>query len=153
MFGKNDSASTKGFGETMEKINVAFINKKEIKEFSLDEYLKSCKLTADSFQLGSEKSSTFFRAWSLFPFITRDIAMWVHKNTDINDILEIIKANSGSLLVRAPQLFDKFEKDEKVSYAWHLVFQSFERNLTDLEIAKIMENITKEIEKNGFILR
>jgi phenylalanyl-tRNA synthetase beta subunit len=68
-------------------------------------------------------------------------------------VLEIIKKHGGELLVKET-LFDEFKKGDKISYAFRLVFQSFERTLGDAEINKIMENLTKVLnEKSGWAVR
>ena len=96
-----------------------------------------------------------FTQWSQYPFISRDIAVWVPVGTQ-NDILKEIYQKGGTeLLVRDPQLVDTFIKpassaggDGKTSYAFRLVFQSFERTLTDDEVNKVMNEISKKILEN-----
>ena len=98
--------------------------------------------------------NTKFKMWSLFPFIARDIAVWVPEGVSSAEVLEIIKENAGKLVIRGPELFDEFKKNGKISYAFRLVFQSFERTLTDEEINVIMTKITNKIkEKNGWQVR
>ena len=91
---------------------------------------------------------------SLFPFITRDVAVWVPEGVLSSEVLKIIKENAGNLVIRGPELFDEFKKDGQISYAFRLVFQSFERTLTDEEIKVIMTKITNKIkDKNGWQVR
>ncbi|OGI85704.1 hypothetical protein A3A05_03060 [Candidatus Nomurabacteria bacterium RIFCSPLOWO2_01_FULL_41_12] len=95
-----------------------------------------------------------FKMWSLFPFITRDVAVWVPEGVLSSEVLKIIKENAGNLVIRGPELFDEFKKDGQISYAFRLVFQSFERTLTDEEINVIMTKITNKIkDKNGWQVR
>lgn len=95
-----------------------------------------------------------FKMWSLFPFIARDIAVWVPESVPSSDVLKIIKENAGELVVRGPELFDEFKKEDKISYAFRLVFQSYDRTLTDVEINEIMDKITSKIkENNGWQVR
>ncbi len=90
---------------------------------------------------------------STYPFVLRDIAVWVPKDTAISEIQDIIKKHAGVLLKRL-DIFDEFEKDGRVSYAFHLVFQSVEKTLTDEEIGKIMNSMEEEIEnKDGWEVR
>ncbi len=86
--------------------------------------------------------------WSLFPFISRDIALWVPKEVESHQVCKIIKENAGDLVVKGPDLFDEFLKDDKKSYAFRLVFQSYDRTLTDLEVNEIMTIITDKLKKN-----
>ena len=69
--------------------------------------------------------------WSLFPFISRDISVWVPKEVESNQVYKILKENAGELLIKDPDLFDEFTKGEQTSYAFRLVFQSYDRTLTD----------------------
>ena len=90
-----------------------------------------------------------FKMWSLFPFIARDVAVWVPKEVESEKVCKIIQENAGDLLIKGPDLFDEFSKDDKKSYAFRLVFQSFERTLTDAEINEIMTKITNKIKENS----
>ena len=47
--------------------------------------------------------------WSLFPFIARDVAVWVPEGTSSGDVEKIIKDNAGDMVVRGPELFDEFK--------------------------------------------
>lgn len=94
-----------------------------------------------------------YKPFSIYPFMLRDIAFWAPVTTDVKFAKSIIRKNAGELLVRLEQ-FDHFEKDEKVSYAFRLVFQSLERTLTDEEINKYMEKITAALNDiDGYIVR
>ena len=93
-----------------------------------------------------------FTMWSLFPFISRDVAVWVPEGISSEEVGKIIKDNAGDMVIRGPELFDEFKKDGKISYAFRLIFQSYERTLTDAEINEIMAKITNKIkdkETNG----
>ncbi|HUQ30461.1 MAG TPA: phenylalanine--tRNA ligase subunit beta [Candidatus Paceibacterota bacterium] len=86
-----------------------------------------------------------FVPFSVYPFITRDIALWVPVGIESAVIEEVIRTNAGSLLVRLDQ-FDRFEKEGRVSYAFRLAFESMERTLTDGEANAIMEKITAALQ-------
>ncbi len=90
--------------------------------------------------------------FSAYPFIVRDIALWTLVGTDRTGVEEMIRGNAGELLVRL-DLFDRFEKEEKVSLAFRLVFQSDERTLTDEEVHGIMGRVSKALTKAGFEVR
>ncbi|MEK7132925.1 MAG: hypothetical protein AAB830_02625 [Patescibacteria group bacterium] len=103
-----------------------------------------------------------YRPFSLYPFIVRDIALWVPGGTESEQVLEVISKQAGNLVVRS-ELFDTFssgggsasgeEKKMKISYAFRLVFQSFEKTLTDEEVNAVMENVYKEVKKEGWEVR
>ncbi|HTR18989.1 MAG TPA: phenylalanine--tRNA ligase subunit beta [Candidatus Paceibacterota bacterium] len=98
-------------------------------------------------------SATRYQPFSKYPFIVRDIAMWVPKHTDsFTDIVRIFSEHSQGLL-RHVDLFDQFQKGERVSYAFHLVFQSFDRTLTDTEVNAVMQHITEAVAAKGFEVR
>jgi len=50
-------------------------------------------------------------------------------------------------------LFDRFEKGGKVSLAYRIIFQSFERTLTELEVNAIMEKLYTALSAQGFEIR
>ncbi len=76
------------------------------------------------------------------------------EGVESEQVYKVIKENAGDLVVRGPDLFDSFSKEGKVSYAFRLVFQSYDRTLTDAEINTVMENINKKIlENDGWQVR
>lgn len=102
-------------------------------------------------------ASVVYKPFSAFPFVTRDIALFVGKREDGEVVEALIRKVAGELL-GAVRLFDVFEKAEedgssKVSLAYRLVFQSFERTLTGEEISVIMENVYTEIRGRGWTVR
>ncbi|OGI57158.1 hypothetical protein A2906_00675 [Candidatus Nomurabacteria bacterium RIFCSPLOWO2_01_FULL_37_25] len=137
----------------------------KIKEMSLEDFCKSAEPDAfvqdlllrngDHSQKHSDSAliSQKFKMWSLFPFIARDIAVWVPqelKSSKVKEnIQQIINKNAGELLIRGPELFDEFKKGDKISYAFRLVFQSYNRTLTDTEVNEIMTKITNKIKENN----
>jgi phenylalanyl-tRNA synthetase beta chain len=149
------------FKKNGEEMHVAYGNKKEIKEITLEEFSKA---SPDAFtqSLGpSLRSATpsqkhtggAFEMWSLFPFIARDLAVWVPQGTESNQVYKVIKENAGELLVKDPELFDEFVKDGKISYAFRLVFQSYDRTLTDKEVSEFMNKIENKIKTNNWQVR
>ena len=93
-----------------------------------------------------------YRPFSLYPFIVRDIALWVQEGTSADTIEKILREKAGALLVRLT-LFDEFKKEGRMSYAFRLVFQSFEKTLTDEEVGTIMEDIYTELKHHNFEIR
>jgi phenylalanyl-tRNA synthetase beta subunit len=49
--------------------------------------------------------------------------------------------------------FDRYEKDDRVSYAYRLVFQSHDKTLADKEITPITDAIYKRLEDEGWEIR
>lgn len=104
----------------------------------------------------SSSSGAPYRRISAYPFVLRDIAMWATDKITKDEILLIIRTEGTELLVR-DRLFDVFEKDfdgvKKTSYAFNLVFQSYERTLSDVEINEIMTHITEKLLTRGLEVR
>lgn len=89
-----------------------------------------------------------YRPFSLYPFVLRDIALWVPSAAPQEDVIAVIKKEAGELLVRVDN-FDTFEKEGKVSYAFHLVFQSNEKTLSDDEINVLMQKVVSALESQS----
>ena len=161
IFTKNGSASAESFGEIKEEIHVVYGDKKNVIEMPLDKFFAE-NISPEVHVLGStvlqgtsgETSlSRTFKMWSFYPFISRDIAVWIPKGTDKDNLKKIFIEEGTGLLVKEPYLFDSFEKGDKTSYAYRLVFQSYEKTLTDEEINPIMTKIYEKIIFFGWEIR
>jgi len=93
-----------------------------------------------------------YQPFSRYPFIVRDIAMWIPAQTTPEDVLAVIRAAAGELLALSEK-FDEFKKGEKTSLAFRLVFQSFEKTLTDAEVNGVMDKVYAEVKKKGWEVR
>ncbi|MCE9549100.1 phenylalanine--tRNA ligase subunit beta [Candidatus Nomurabacteria bacterium] len=140
------------FKKNEEKIHVAFTHNNEVSELPLEEFCHTAPLNA-SLEPRSYNLATNFKMWPLFPFIARDVAVWVGEGVKSEEVMKIIKENAGDMVVREPELFDEFKKGEKVSYAFRTVFQSYERTLTDAEINEIMGKIAAKLKEKGWEVR
>jgi phenylalanyl-tRNA synthetase beta subunit len=96
-----------------------------------------------------------YKQFSMYPFALRDIAVWTPERTEESDVANLIIKNAGELLARI-DLFDRFSKEvdgkERISYAFRLVFESYERTLSDEDLNPLMEKITTTLnaqESNG----
>jgi phenylalanyl-tRNA synthetase beta subunit len=78
--------------------------------------------------------------------------MWVPSGTDADALKNEIKQEAGELCIKI-SLFDRFEKGEKTSLAFRLIFQSFERTLTESEVNSVMEKIYESLRARGFEIR
>ena len=97
-------------------------------------------------------SATRYASFSKFPFIVRDIALWTPAGTEPEDVLETVRKKAGDLLVRS-ELFDRFEKNGKLSLAFRLVFQSFEETLTDTKVNEIVIRVGSALAQVGYTIR
>ena len=156
----------------MEETKVAIADKKGMKEFLVEEFVE--KISANENNLSQmliptkrNETTDFifdfnsklitkndrFSVWSHFPFIARDIAVWVPENTDPKILVEIFIEHGKDLLARPPRLFDKFSKDGKTSFAFRLVFQAQNKTLTDEETYTIVDIINNTLKNKGFTPR
>lgn len=112
--------------------------------------------------IGSEKADAYkdmpvsgterYQSFSKYPFVVRDIALWTPAGTKPEDVLGLIRMHAGELLVRSEK-FDEFKKGEKTSFAFRLIFQSFDRTLLDEDVNERMESITTALKAKGFEIR
>ena len=56
--------------------------------------------------------------------------------------------NVGDYFIKIDH-FDTFEKEDKISNTFRIIFQSQQKTLTDKEILIVMEKIENELEKNN----
>lgn len=100
--------------------------------------------------------NTRYAKLSAYPFMLRDIALWVPEGVASEVVLEVITREAGELL-RVKRLFDVFTKEfpegKKTSYAFNLVFQSYEKTLSDEEVNTIMEHVTAALVGAGYTVR
>jgi phenylalanyl-tRNA synthetase beta subunit len=78
--------------------------------------------------------------------------VWVPEETTEEYARAVVRAHAPETLVRC-DCFDTFAKDGRVSYAWHLVFQSKERTLVDEEVQTGMEKIYTALREKGWEVR
>ncbi|MDZ4299901.1 MAG: hypothetical protein U1A26_03190, partial [Candidatus Sungbacteria bacterium] len=98
-----------------------------------------------------------FRPIGKFPAIIRDIAVLVPTNTLTETVQNILENIGGALLIDT-DLFDYFQDDEMdaaetKSLAFHLIFQSPERTLTEHEVDALLQKITAALEEQGWEIR
>lgn len=93
-----------------------------------------------------------YKPFSLYPAMSRDIALWVTEGTQPTEVQSIIDGAAGDLRVRTT-LVDVFTKEGRTSYAFRLVFQSYEKTLTDEEINVLMEGVYKAVTEHNWETR
>ncbi|MEK7628838.1 MAG: phenylalanine--tRNA ligase beta subunit-related protein [Patescibacteria group bacterium] len=93
-------------------------------------------------------TSAYYRPFSVYPFVLRDIALWAPVALDAERIQKIISEKGGPLLVRIDK-FDEFSKEGRTSYAFHLVFQASDRTLSDTEVTALMDGVTGALFAQG----
>lgn len=93
-----------------------------------------------------------YKPVSAYPAMSRDIALWVGEGESPEVVEETIKSAAGDLVVRFSQ-FDTFTKDGRTSYAFRLVFQSFEKTLTDVEVTAYMDAVYEAVKAKNWEVR
>ncbi len=141
-----------------EEMHVVFGDKKNVTEMSIDDFCeKFSLLSEDNISVENltqeDKERKIFKMWSSYPFISRDIAVWVPVEEDSEKLKQILVEEGTELSIKEPFLFDSFTKEGRTSYAYRLVFQSYSKTLTDDEVNPIMEKITARISSLGWEVR
>lgn len=94
-----------------------------------------------------------YRPYTSYPFALRDIAVWTPEGTNESEVANAILSAAGEYLVRI-DLFDQFEKEGRVSYAFRLVFESGERTLADTDLDPAMAAVTEVLNaREGWSVR
>lgn len=98
-----------------------------------------------------------FRPIGKYPAVTRDIAVVVPENIKTETIQNSIERIGAELLIDT-DLFDYFQDEEMrraniKNLAFHLVFQSPDRTLTDTEIEKIVAKVVSALQAQGWEVR
>ncbi len=130
------------FMNDKEEMHVATADKSGVKEWTVEEY---SEVAAGSVAVGNTAAITPFKPWSLYPFITRDIAVWLDNSEQLPVLQKIIADFAAKNCTRPATLFDTFTKDGKTSVAYHLVFQSMDKTLTDGEVETMLQPLLTTI--------
>jgi len=92
------------------------------------------------------------RPFSVYPAMSRDIAMWVPEGTEIEQVAAVLQEPAGDLCVRITHV-DSFTKEGRTSLAFRLVFQATDRTLTDEEVNPVMDAVYGAATKAGWETR
>lgn len=80
-----------------------------------------------------------YKPLSKYPPIVEDLAIIASKTVTTGDLIEVIKKQST--LISSVTLFDRYEDTR----TFHVVYQSYEKNLTDEEVGEIRKKILKVV--------
>jgi len=138
------------FGGSIDKIN----SEENIAEYDWSELISKIKDDPMEYDFSTIGDSTKrYKKISQYPFMIRDIAVFTPEGTTAEDVFEIILKEAGALMMKS-RLFDVFTKklddgSSKTSYAYRLIFQSYEKTLSDEEVNVIMQKITDKMNANN----
>lgn len=130
-------------------------------EFSLNDILKAVEeknITIPFLKIDKDLQSINYKPISIYPFIVRDVATFVPESYSNFDNLksEIQKLNLEN--VEKIYKFDEFTKtledgSKKTSIAFRIIFQSYEKTLTDAEVETEMQKVNEYLKTNEFEIR
>jgi phenylalanyl-tRNA synthetase beta chain len=153
-YNRKDDAILKTACETVNHVLGAKLEwkmEKGVAEANLSNVLPS--LTAPtSYGTYITKPINTYKPVSVYPAMSRDIALWVGEGEMVAEVESTILQAAGDLVVRL-SLFDTFTKDGRTSYAFRLVFQSFEKTLTDAEVTTHMDAVYQAVAEKGWEVR
>jgi len=136
------------FTNESESIHVALASKQGVDEYTLDEIINTYSVdTNDSSLLFAGEVFEAFRPWSSYPFIVRDVAVWLSEGDSAaqKSLHDVCVNFAREHTIMPTKLFDSFTKEGRTSYAYRFIFQSNDRTLTDDEVvrtlAPLLENI------------
>lgn len=95
---------------------------------------------------------TQFKVYSKYPPVQRDISFWVNGFAENqeglwiehNNFCEIVRELGGDL-IESVSVIDRFQKKDKVSLAYRIIYRSNDRTLLNEEINQIQEGIRNQI--------
>lgn len=134
---------------------VGQVHPQTAKDFDIPEtYVAELNLSAIEVALTDD---LIFSDITKYPAVSRDVALLLNQETSHQEIVDAIE-NAGVKRLTAIKLFDVYAGNNiesgKKSMAYSLTFQNPNDNLTDEEVAKYMEKITKSLaEKLGAEIR
>ncbi len=106
--------------------------------------------------LAYDQAPIAYQAVSAYPFIVRDIAVWVPSSVSWEDIRTLALQIDSPLIVRI-DCFDTFSKEvvgvQKTSYAFRFVLQASDRTLTDAEANEVADRMYFLLKEKGYEIR
>ena len=106
--------------------------------------------------LGAIEVEQEFRPIAKFPAVVRDIALVVPEEARIQEVENVLWSAAPQFLADT-DLFDYYEggglAEGRKSLAFHLVFQSEERTLTDDEVSREFAKVVKAVKTKGWEVR
>ncbi len=132
-------------GETHEELRVAIADNGSIQEMSLEQFVAEHMIDIDAPIAQVVATAGTFTPWSSYPFVTRDIAVWLASPDDREVLEDILTVFASEHCVRPPTLLDTFAKDGRTSVAYRLVFQSMDKTLTNEEVEQTFATVVATI--------
>lgn len=98
-----------------------------------------------------------YKEFTKYPSITKDLAFICNKNISCEDLIKTIKQSAGKILKNV-YAFDYYQgnkiEENKKSIAYKLIFESFDKTLSEEEINPILDKVIENVmKKHNAILR
>ncbi len=151
--GKEDSLLTEALTKLEADLGVALSPqiKNGVAEFDLTTLL-SVLPPATTYATVPTAPDVTYKPFSVFPAMSRDIALWITKDATAKMVEEVINNAAGPLRVRTT-FMNEFTRAERTSLAFRLVFQAGDRTLTDEDAERAMLAIYQAVAKAGWEVR
>jgi phenylalanyl-tRNA synthetase beta chain len=132
-----------------EVMNIAFMDNGTLQELSLEDfYIEHTEVIEKTPKDTFEKKNESFKMWSVYPFIVRDIAVWMADVDAKKDLERIVSDFAKAHCARDAYNIDEFTKDGRISVAYRFIFQAHDKTLTDTEVQKWWSILLKDIESD-----
>lgn len=140
----------------------AFTTDESVAQAPLSVFVESYEDDISYDDLADIETDVTYQPFSRFPYVLRDIALWVpiegksekEKGERKQAVKSVLKKAAGKLLVNL-RLFDEYqpEGEGRISFAFRLVFQSDDKTLSDEEVNERMEAVYTAVEEKGWEVR
>ncbi|MES2748800.1 MAG: phenylalanine--tRNA ligase subunit beta [Patescibacteria group bacterium] len=151
--GKEDALLTEVIAqlETALGMKLPFVSREGVAELNLTDVIAALP-PKHQYETVAQSADVTYSSFSIYPSITRDIALWVPEGTDVATVTNTIREAAGPLCVRLTHL-DTFTKEGRTSLAFRLVFQSKQKTLAANEVDTPMGVVYDAASKAGFEVR
>ncbi len=104
------------------------------------------------YEVSVAPSKNCYQAFSLYPAVSRDIALWVPEGTVVTLVAAALRTAAGNHCARLTHI-DTFTKEGRTSLAFRLVFQAPDRTLTGEEVDGFMQALYRLATGKGWDVR
>jgi phenylalanyl-tRNA synthetase beta subunit len=134
------------FSATTEAIHIATMDNGTIQELTLDAFYAQHEAELNDSVVRTQPAAPVpFKLWSAYPYMVRDIAVWVADDAGKAILATLAKEFSEQYCVQPAYIFDQFTKDGRESIGYRFIFQSFEKTLTEGEVNEWFAVLTDKI--------
>ena len=119
-----------------EEMRVGIVDNGVIQELSLEQFITehAVPLDTNAHDMRLQKDQKPFQMWSVYPYVSRDIAVWLDAGVDKSTFEDILQSFAVEYCARSAYQIDEFSKEGRTSVAYRLIFQAQNRTLTEQEV-------------------